>query len=58
MNNLINSLSVTRDLLTAKIVEAYDNDALELQDTLCNARSAIDYIINDIAGSTYTATNN
>ena len=47
---ILNSLSVTRDLLTDQIAAAYDADDLDLQDVLCNARTAIDYMTDDIQG--------
>ena len=50
MTNLLKSLRATRDDLTAQICAAYDAGDLDLQDTLCNARTAIDAITDDIQG--------
>jgi hypothetical protein len=50
MKNLLNSLRATRDDLTAQICAAYDAGDLDLQDTLCNARTAIDAITDDLQG--------
>tara|TARA_R110000796_G_scaffold22916_6_gene65965 strand:+ start:1153 stop:1308 length:156 start_codon:yes stop_codon:yes gene_type:complete len=48
MNDLLELLLTTRAALTAQIGAAYDNDDLALQDTLCNARIAIDAITDDL----------
>ena len=50
MENLLKLLRVTRDGLTAQICAAYDAGDLDLQDTLCNARTAIDAITDDLQG--------
>ena len=50
MKDSLELIKSARAYLTAQIATAYDNDELEVQEILCNARSAIDYATDALEG--------
>ena len=50
MKEILKSLAEARSLLTAQIADAYDNDNVELGDTLLDARRVIENKIDSLQG--------